>query len=1250
MSDSIEALRTVISGAKALIVCGAGVSRAVTGGAAPGWKGLIESAIDSAPKEPGEDWSDHCREGLTRNDPDVWLNSANIAQTKLGGFKSNDYRVWLKNNVGKLKANEPALLDAIIALDCRLATTNYDGLLCTKKGAQPKTWLSPESVAEILSGESSNVWHIHGYWEEPESVVFSNADYDRVNHSDRAQFLQRQAAFADTLVFVGCSADGLADQNVGRLLKWFSSLWGGLGKKHVALVTDDEVATPGWPDNVTLVSYGPKHEKLPEFLRSLAPENSGPQASAIKVNRIDLAIANPHPVGRRDEINRVVTAATEGRPCIITGGPGMGKTTVAVAASYDERLTEKFGERRVFVNLENRTDPLDVFILLAAELGLSPEPTQSATLAAIRYSCGQESAFAILDNVEGLIEADEPETSRILSLLRDTAGLSFVVTSREGLPFLLGWTKIDDLSPLPLDESRDLFCGIATNIRRDDPDLPPLLAALDGHALSLTIMASRVDSDLTLGPMLRRWEDEKAELLRQPGAQENRHNSVMASLRVSLTSRRLSPMANRLLAILGFLPDGIPPGGMKAFLGREDRQISAAKSDAATDSLRQLRLIAPRPDGSIKLLNPLREAVSIEKPLRGEELQRVVRAVMKLLEKGKNFGTTGWPAAEAELLPHLRNFAPVLLQAARDQPVRKLRQAIESARLLSASERRFDQTTFLKLALILKERSASESKSAAAQAVHAAGHLALRRDASEQAQTHFEEARDICLQIGDRLGQANALRSLGDLAARRHDLNGARNYFEEARDICLQIGDRLGQANALRSLGDLAARRHDLDGAQTLLEEARDIYLQIGERLGQANTLRSLGDLAEQRDDLNDAQTHFERAGDIYLHISDRLGQANALRSLGSLALRRSDLVDAQTHLEEARDLYLQISDRLGQAQSLQSLGDLALRRDDLNGAQIHLEEARDICLQIGDRLGQANALQLLGNLALRRDDLNGAQTLLEEARDICLQVGNRLGQANALQLLGNLALRRDDLNGAQTLLEEARDICLQVGNRLGQANALQSLGNLALRRDDLNGAQTLLEEARDICLQVGDRLGQANTLQALGDLALRLYNLDAAQAYLQEARAIYQKVTATLGEANANYLIGEVQLRLDPVRAETIFTQVLQSYESLGVKWGIAHSNLRLAQITARQGDRSRLADAVDKILRYEEGDPAKLAAPGWRAFCASLLEHDEAKRAALCDQARRLWTEIGALGLIKDYVDFEISVAVADHTNAED
>jgi hypothetical protein len=53
----LDALKAAIAGGEALLVCGAGVSRAVAGDAAKGWKGLIESAIDEAPKEPGEDWA-----------------------------------------------------------------------------------------------------------------------------------------------------------------------------------------------------------------------------------------------------------------------------------------------------------------------------------------------------------------------------------------------------------------------------------------------------------------------------------------------------------------------------------------------------------------------------------------------------------------------------------------------------------------------------------------------------------------------------------------------------------------------------------------------------------------------------------------------------------------------------------------------------------------------------------------------------------------------------------------------------------------------------------------------------------------------------------------------------------------------------------------------------------------------------------------------------------------------------------------
>ena len=173
MPTSLDTLKTAIAGGKALLVCGAGVSRAVAGGAAQGWKGLIESAIDAAPKDQGEDWSALCKANLSSKDCDLWLSAAGVAQTKLGGCTDPQYRSWLKKSVGTIKVSEPALLDAIKALHCRLATTNYDGLLRAHMGVEAKTWRNPESVAEILTGETHDVWHIHGYWDDPESVIFS---------------------------------------------------------------------------------------------------------------------------------------------------------------------------------------------------------------------------------------------------------------------------------------------------------------------------------------------------------------------------------------------------------------------------------------------------------------------------------------------------------------------------------------------------------------------------------------------------------------------------------------------------------------------------------------------------------------------------------------------------------------------------------------------------------------------------------------------------------------------------------------------------------------------------------------------------------------------------------------------------------------------------------------------------------------------------------------------------------------------
>jgi len=122
-----------------VLVCGAGVSTAVTGGAALGWKGLIENAIDAASGKPGDDWSVNCKASLATTQTGLWLSVADFIQEKMGGWAGESYRAWLKDSVGKLETKNPALLDAIKDLQCRVATTNYDELLRAHLGAMART-------------------------------------------------------------------------------------------------------------------------------------------------------------------------------------------------------------------------------------------------------------------------------------------------------------------------------------------------------------------------------------------------------------------------------------------------------------------------------------------------------------------------------------------------------------------------------------------------------------------------------------------------------------------------------------------------------------------------------------------------------------------------------------------------------------------------------------------------------------------------------------------------------------------------------------------------------------------------------------------------------------------------------------------------------------------------------------------------------------------------------------------------------
>src|SRR4051812_29686943 len=106
--------REIARGPKPLVVCGAGVSKAANP-KAPDWRALIESGIDRvvAYGLADADWGARQRKALVEGDATEWIGAADQVTDRLGGSERREFRRWLKDTLGELKAERTDLLEAL---------------------------------------------------------------------------------------------------------------------------------------------------------------------------------------------------------------------------------------------------------------------------------------------------------------------------------------------------------------------------------------------------------------------------------------------------------------------------------------------------------------------------------------------------------------------------------------------------------------------------------------------------------------------------------------------------------------------------------------------------------------------------------------------------------------------------------------------------------------------------------------------------------------------------------------------------------------------------------------------------------------------------------------------------------------------------------------------------------------------------------------------------------------------------------
>jgi hypothetical protein len=278
-SEVENELRARITEKNAIIIVGAGVSKAASNHPYADWQGLLragfEYVTDNCPALREES-----RESLSlrvnqRENLDEWLTAAYEIQSTLR--RNGQFENWLEESVGRIRPVNKELIDAIGALDVPIFTTNYDGILSEHLNRSVITWEEPDEILRVLrkkdNAHRKNIVHLHGYYKRPSSVVFGVDSYTRLIKASLTPDIERAIALSNDMIFIGVG-DGLDDPNFGGLTEWLRSIGGGgVGMRHYRLVAEaDQVSIHPLLKNVT---YGARHEELVSFLQRIRPKRTG---------------------------------------------------------------------------------------------------------------------------------------------------------------------------------------------------------------------------------------------------------------------------------------------------------------------------------------------------------------------------------------------------------------------------------------------------------------------------------------------------------------------------------------------------------------------------------------------------------------------------------------------------------------------------------------------------------------------------------------------------------------------------------------------------------------------------------------------------------------------------------------------------------------------------------------------------------------------------------------------------------------
>ena len=685
--------------------------------------------------------------------------------------------------------------------------------------------------------------------------------------------------------------------------EWLQSLQRGILTADVALRTLPasaaarvrlEPVTVGTPPDVTGSSSAPTPLLMPKMLPTDIGDFTG---RAEQVRLIERSFA--------EDPGRVAVPVV-----VVTGKPGVGKTTLAVHVAH--RLAGEYTDGQLFADLRGRAagrvDPAGVLERFLHMLGVSfsaMPPGLDERAALYRGLLSQRRTLIVLDNAE--------DESQILPLLPGEAGSAVLVTSQARLSGIADATLVE-VEVFDPAQSVEMLVRIDGRERIDaEPAAAATLTELCGRLpLALRIAGARLAArpQWSVAYLVDRLQDEVRRL------DELRHGGMEIRASLSLSYEAVDPAARRLFRLLATLDFPTFSGWMAAAL--LDRPPHEAQE--LLDGLTDAQLVETTDTGlgmhSRYRFHDLIGVFARERLAREETPAEREAALHRVIGALSYLSAEAHRRVHGEAHPHpaapggRRPLPDRLVEQLLDQPLAWFER--EDASIMAgvrqaAQQGSVDQCWDLALnAVTLFESRAhlddwrethdmaleaarrSGNRAALAAMLYSAGMLSTVEQRFSDAHRQLDDAAAMFRTIGDGPGEVLALGTLAFVDRLGGDLDAAERRYELAREAAQRAGDPAAMGHALYGQVQVQVDGGRTDEALGTLGEALELSRRAGSRRLESQVLHLIGLIHLEAGRAADAIACFDRVLEVVRDVGDPIGEAYALHGIGMATLRTS--------------------------------------------------------------------------------------------------------------------------------------------------------------------------------------------------------------------------------------------------------------------------------------------------------------------------------------------------------------------------